>query len=60
MSENDSSMFQIQQKATLPPHVVLAEFPVSLYSQDNSAQGTGLTMDSGWEQEPDHQYYWHV
>lgn len=35
------------QKATLPPNAVLAEFPPSLYSQDNSAQGTGITIRIG-------------
>lgn len=39
------SMFHIQQKATLPLNAFLAEFPASLYSQDNSAQGTGITID---------------
>lgn len=51
MSENDRSVFQMQQKATLPPNAFLAKFPAPLYSQDNSAQGTGLTISTGWEQE---------
>ena len=29
MSGNDRSMFQMQQKATLPPNAFLAEFPPS-------------------------------
>lgn len=41
MSENDRSMVQMQQKATLPPNAFLAEFPAPLYSQDNSVRGTG-------------------
>lgn len=39
----------MQQKATLPPNAVLAEFPPPLYSQDNSAQGIGITTRVGWE-----------
>lgn len=46
MSENDRSMFHIQQKATFSPNAFLAGFPASLYSQDNSAQGTGITIDT--------------
>ena len=60
MSGNDRSMFQMQQKATLPPNAFLAEFPPSLYSQDNSAQGIRINTDIGWEQRPDDQYHLHV
>lgn len=38
----------MQQKATLPPNVFLAEFPPSLCSQDNSAQGIRINIDVGW------------
>ena len=60
MSENDRSMFQMQQKATLPPNAFLAEFPPSLYSQDNSAQEIRINTDIGWEQRPYDQYHLHV
>lgn len=46
----------MQQKATLPPNAFLAEFSASLYSQDNSAQETVLTISTGWGQELDDQY----
>lgn len=55
MSENDRSMFQMQQKATLWPNEFLAEFPASLYSQANSAQGIGITIGTDWERELDDQ-----